>query len=52
MDPAEASNIFSEIPEVCVYFSTRLLRGVRSSKVDTGLLRAFDSPNSEPLAEL
>lgn len=33
------------IPEVCIYFDGRLLRGCRSVKVDAGSFRAFESPN-------
>lgn len=36
---------FHPISEVCVYFSGRLLRGNRSSKVKATGLDAFDSPN-------
>lgn len=36
---------FHELPEVCVYFSGRLLRGNRSRKVKATGLDAFDSPN-------
>ncbi|MBY6265858.1 asparaginase [Azospirillum sp. 412522] len=38
------------VPEVCVYFDTRLLRGNRSSKVDANRFAGFDSPNFPPLA--
>lgn len=39
------------IPEVCIYFAGRLLRGNRSTKVSSDMLIAFDSPNYGPLAE-
>lgn len=39
-----------DIPEVCVYFGGRLLRGNRAVKVDATGLSAFDSPNYPPLA--
>uniref|UniRef100_A0AAR5PCT6 asparaginase n=1 Tax=Dendroctonus ponderosae TaxID=77166 RepID=A0AAR5PCT6_DENPD len=39
-----------EIPEVCVFFGGRLLRGNRSTKVSSNLLNAFDSPNYPHLA--
>ncbi|GAB5370246.1 hypothetical protein AAMO2058_001475800 [Amorphochlora amoebiformis] len=42
----------SEIPEVCIFFETRLFRGNRSKKVDSQGLAAFDSPNFPPLATL
>lgn len=38
------------IPEVVVYFSSLLLRGCRTSKVDANNLDGFDSPNIRPLA--
>src|ERR1041385_5485815 len=37
------------IPEVCLYFHNRLLRGCRAVKVDADGLLAFDSPNYPPL---
>ncbi|KAF4727011.1 hypothetical protein FOZ63_001268 [Perkinsus olseni] len=40
------------IPEVCVFFNTYLLRGCRSVKVDSGSIAAFESPNFPPLATL
>lgn len=36
---------FHPVPEVCVYFNGRLLRGNRSRKVKATGLDAFDSPN-------
>jgi L-asparaginase len=33
------------VPEVCLYFGSRLLRGCRSVKVNGSGLQAFDSPN-------
>ena len=33
------------VPEVCLYFGGRLLRGCRSTKVSASGLSAFDSPN-------
>ena len=41
-----------EIPEVCVYFDGKLLRGNRSQKVDAAGLEAFQSGNFPPLAQL
>ena len=38
------------IPEVCLYFNGRFLRGCRSVKVDADSFTAFDSPNYPPLA--
>ncbi len=37
------------IPEVCLYFQSKLLRGCRSVKVDSEGFAAFDSPNLPPL---
>ena len=41
-----------EIPEVCIYFDGRLLRGNRSSKVKSSGFDAFDSPNFPWLAHV
>ena len=38
-----------EIPEVCLYFGGKLLRGCRSTKVSADGFGAFDSPNFPPL---
>lgn len=38
------------IPEVCVFFGTNLLRGNRTSKVSATSFEAFQSPNFPPLA--
>ncbi|MCL6417446.1 asparaginase [Aestuariirhabdus sp. Z084] len=40
------------IPEVCLYFNGRLLRGNRSLKVKTTGFDAFDSPNFPWLAQI
>ena len=37
------------IPEVCIFFGNRLLRGCRSTKVSATSFAAFDSPNYAPL---
>ncbi|XP_026668297.1 uncharacterized protein LOC108623675 isoform X2 [Ceratina calcarata] len=39
------------IPEVCVYFGTKLMRGNRTSKLSTNAFEAFHSPNYPPLAK-
>ena len=39
------------VPEVCVYFEYRLLRGNRSIKINAEHFEAFKSPNFIPLAE-
>ena len=41
-----------DIPEVCVYFNNRLLRGNRVTKMDNSGLDAFQSPNCLPLATM
>lgn len=38
-----------DIPEVCLYFGGKLLRGCRSTKVSAYGFAAFDSPNYPPL---
>jgi L-asparaginase len=38
------------VPEVCIFFRDRLLRGSRSRKIDASGFTAFDSPNCLPLA--
>jgi len=40
------------IPEVCVYFNHKLMRGNRTIKVSAGSLHAFESPNLPPLASV
>ncbi len=37
------------IPEVCLYFGNKLLRGNRSTKVSAFALDAFESPNYPPI---
>lgn len=39
------------VPEVCIYFDTKLFRGNRTSKIDSQQFRAFDSKNYSPLAK-
>lgn len=39
------------VPEVCIYFGGKLLRGNRAKKLSTHQLRAFISPNYHTLAE-
>ncbi|XP_066247885.1 L-asparaginase-like [Euwallacea similis] len=41
----------SDIPEVCVYFSNKLMRGNRVRKMHSTHLDCFDSPNFPTLAE-
>ncbi|KAF9934594.1 hypothetical protein FBU30_001358 [Linnemannia zychae] len=40
------------IPEVCLYFSNKLFRGNRSSKLDAIDFNAFESPNLPPLVKV
>ena len=40
------------IPEVCIYFDRKLLRGNRASKVAADRFKAYDSPNFPPLVEM
>ena len=40
------------IPEVCLYFGGKLLRGCRAVKVSANGFAAFDSPNFPPLGEV
>lgn len=39
------------VPEVCIYFSGKLLRGNRATKINSEGFNAFDSFNFPPLAE-
>lgn len=41
-----------DIPEVCLYFGGKLLRGCRAVKVSAGGFAAFDSPNFPPLGNV
>lgn len=38
------------VPEVCIFFRDKLIRGNRSRKIDASGFTAFDSPNCLPLA--
>lgn len=40
------------LPEVCIYFHHKLMRGNRARKVDAAGFEAFESSNYPPLAEL
>lgn len=42
----------SNIPEVCLYFENKLMRGNRTKKVSADQLIAFDSPNYPVLADV
>ena len=37
------------VPEVCIFFGSRLIRGNRAKKIHSLALQGFDSPNCEPL---
>jgi len=41
-----------DVPEVCLFMNDYLLRGCRSTKVDSVHFAAFESPNFPPLATL
>ncbi len=41
-----------EIPEVCIYFGKKLLRGNRTQKTDASAVSAFQSPNFPKLGEV
>ena len=41
----------ARVPEVCIFFDSRLLRGNRSTKFSAEAFNAFTSPNCPPLAE-
>jgi 60kDa lysophospholipase len=40
------------IPEVCVFFNSKLFRGNRTIKVSSASLETFDSPNVAPIAKM
>ncbi|XP_055589321.1 L-asparaginase isoform X2 [Uranotaenia lowii] len=40
------------IPEVCIFFNSRLFRGNRTIKTSSNALDAFNSPNVAPLAKM
>lgn len=48
---AAKENGVSVVPEVCIYFENRLLRGNRTTKQSAEHFNAFASPNLQPLAE-
>lgn len=39
------------VPEVCIFFDNRLMRGNRTTKYSSDNFNAFSSPNAAPLAE-
>lgn len=48
---AARENGIPMVPEVCIYFQNRLLRGNRTTKYSSEHFNAFSSPNLQPLAE-
>ena len=48
---AAKENGVALVPEVCIYFENRLLRGNRTTKQSAEHFNAFASPNLQPLAE-
>ncbi len=48
---AKDANGRARVPEVAIYFGSKLLRGNRATKVNSESFEAFDSPNLEPLAQ-
>lgn len=47
---AKDNNGEAKVPEVCIYFNSKLLRGNRSTKINATGFDAFSSPNYPPLA--
>ncbi|MCL2054746.1 MAG: asparaginase [Oscillospiraceae bacterium] len=47
-----ASDGVPTVPEVCVLFNNKLLRGNRSRKVSSNGFAGFDTPNLRPLSEI
>lgn len=48
---AASQNNTPLVPEVCIYFDSKLMRGNRTTKVSAELFDAFDSPNYPVLGE-
>ena len=48
---AEKKNGLPVVPEVCIYFDNKLMRGNRTTKISAEHFDAFNSPNYPPLAE-
>lgn len=49
---ASRSNGIPTVPEVCIYFDNKLMRGNRTTKISAEHFDAFNSPNYPPLAEV
>ncbi len=48
---AARNNGLPMVPEVCIYFDSKLMRGNRTTKISAEQFHAFDSPNYPALAE-
>lgn len=48
---AAKKNGLAVVPEVCIYFDSKLFRGNRTTKIDSQQFRAFDSKNYPALAK-
>ncbi len=48
---AARENGMPMVPEVCIYFDSKLMRGNRTTKISAEQFDAFDSPNYPALAE-
>jgi len=48
---AAKNNGLPMVPEVCIYFDSKLMRGNRTTKISAEQFDAFDSPNYPGLAE-
>jgi L-asparaginase len=48
---AEKKDGMPVVPEVCIYFDNKLMRGNRTTKISAEHFDAFNSPNYPPLAE-
>jgi L-asparaginase len=48
---ASSENGLPAVPEVCIYFDNRLMRGNRTTKISAEHFNAFESPNYPNLAE-
>ena len=48
---AARNNGLPMVPEVCIYFDSKLMRGNRTTKISAEHFHAFDSPNYPAIAE-
>jgi L-asparaginase len=49
---ASKENGLPVVPEVCIYFDSKLMRGNRTTKLSSDHFNAFSSPNFPPLADV